>query len=208
MKPSSLARFRPIYGKITNSAYWRWRRTRTAGEKNPAFACRAGVVVAVFLPPAQAPGSVPGDYASDGFPPNEPVSASVANNEKRDSRKEPLYIAVASGKGRIPPAHCPHCSGILRNCRIGWLHWGRSLRASGSYGARTWSVYTDCIGMQRAPLRSSHMKERYWSVNASLRIVRGLSEARGNGRICKSKRPYCRKRPTSIRLGMDACLKA
>ena len=45
-------------------------------------------------------------------------------------------------------------------------------------------------------------------VNASLRIVRGLSEARGNGRICKSKRPYCRKRPTSIRLGMDACLKA
>ena len=59
MKPSSLARFRPIYGKITNSAYWRWRRTRTAGEKNPAFAC-ALVLLPPFLPPAQAPGSVPG----------------------------------------------------------------------------------------------------------------------------------------------------
>ena len=81
MKPSSLARFRPIYGKITNSAYWRWRRTRTAGEKEPGVCLRAGVVVARISSSGPGAGLRSGDYASDGFPPNEPVSASVANNE-------------------------------------------------------------------------------------------------------------------------------
>lgn len=96
------------------------------------------LLLLVFLPPAQAPGSVPGDVASDVFPPNEPVSASAVNKEKRDSRKEPLYTAVASGQGKDSagalslllrhPQALPNWSVALGMKPSGkWLLWSKDM---------------------------------------------------------------------------------
>lgn len=82
------------------------------------------LLLLVFLPPAQAPGSVPGILHQMCF--------------RRMSRYPPRPLTKRSGirvknrcippllpvRGRIPPEPCPHCFGIRRHCRIGRSRWG------------------------------------------------------------------------------------
>ncbi|WP_433940920.1 L,D-transpeptidase [Paenibacillus lautus] len=96
------------------------------------------LLLLVFLPPAQAPGSATGNLAEDLFPPHEPASANALNKEKPDSRKEPLYTAVPSGQGKDSagalssllqhPQQLPNWSVALGMKRSGkWLLWSRDM---------------------------------------------------------------------------------